>query len=81
MLLHLFFEVGFFWGVGGVGVVCAVFVRQNLMFFCGTTILKTKVVFCDYKQLESVKSFSLQAVRKRNLVENMELFATISSSV
>lgn len=60
-------------------MVCAVLIRQNVMFLCGTTILKTEVVFCRYKQLEWFRSL-LQAVRKRNLVENMELFATISSS-
>jgi len=45
------------------------------------TIFKTKVVFYQFKQLERFRSLGLQAVRKRKLVENVELFSPVSSSV
>lgn len=73
------FCIWYFWGWGRA--VCAVLIRQKLIIFNGMTILKTKVVFCHYKRLEWFRSLGLQAVRKINLVENMELFATICSSV
>lgn len=56
------------------GIVSAVLKRQNLRGLCGMTVLKMKVVFCQYKELEWFRSLGLQAVRKRHSVESMEYF-------
>lgn len=38
------------------------------------TVLKTKVVFYQYKELEWLRSLGLQAVRKRHFIESIEYF-------